>query len=455
MGIKWELTRRQWLWKGIYFTETKAAKQPTLPAGNLFSLEAFSIGAAPFRKKSASGADGGAEKIALEIIAQVKLRGDEALREYAQKFDRQGEDYKIRVGKEEVKEAYSKVDKKAIEAMRLAIKNQEISSREFMPKRAVAETDGAEVEQVFTPVGRIGIYAPGGRAAYPSSVIMAAIPAKVAGVESICLCSPPPISPAVLVAADLCGIGDIFAVGGAQAIAAMAYGTKTIMKVDKIAGPGNKYVLAAKNLVRGISCDIDMPAGPSEVLIVADESANASWVAQDLLAQLEHDPDAIAVLVCGKENAAKIMSEMGRLAKGEPRLAIIKNAAENSYIVLADTADAKMVAEFVNGFAPEHLQLMCANAEELLLLVKNAGSTFVGVRTCTAIGDYCAGSNHVLPTGGAAKFASSLSVLSFLKASTIVRANDGNALFEKTADFAKAEGLSAHASSAKMRCEDG
>ncbi len=440
------------LWKGIYFMPSDAATPLALPAGNLFSLDAFSIDAAPFRKKTASGADEAAEKIALEIIAQVKLRGDEALREYAQKFDRQGEDYQIRAGKEQVKEAYSKVDGKAIEAMRLAIKNQEISSREFMPKGVIAQTDGAQIEQVFTPIGRIGIYAPGGRAAYPSSVIMAAIPAKIAGVESICLCSPPPISPAVLVAADLCGIKEIFAVGGAQAIAAMAYGTKTVPKVDKIAGPGNRYVLAAKNLVRGICCDIDMPAGPSEVLIVADESANPSWVAQDILAQLEHDPDAIAVLLCKKEDAARILDGMGRLAKGEPRLEIIKKAAENSYVVLADIADGKAVSEFVNEFAPEHLQLMCGNAEEILLLVKNAGSTFVGNRACTAIGDYCAGSNHVLPTGGAAKFASSLSVLSFLKTSTIVRAKEGSALFEKTADFAKAEGLFAHAASARMRC---
>jgi len=426
-----------------------------LPAGTLFSLESFSIDSAPFRKKSSSGTDEDAEKIAREIIAQVKSRGDAALTEYARKFDRQGDDYRIKVGNEQVREAYSKVDGKAVGAMRLAIKNQEISSRSFMPKKAVATTDGAQIEQIFAPIEKVGIYAPGGRAAYPSSVIMAAIPAKITGVEKIILCSPPPISPAVLVAADLCGITEIFAVGGAQAIAAMAYGTESVPKVDKIAGPGNRYVLAAKNLVRGISCDIDMPAGPSEVLIVADGSANLSWVAQDMLAQLEHDPDAIAVLVCASGVANKIVDEMRRLAKDEPRLEIIRKAAENSYVVIADTADAKSVAKFVNSLAPEHLQLMCANAEEILPLVKNAGSTFVGVRTCTAIGDYCAGSNHVLPTGGAAKFASSLSVLSFLKTSTIVRAKNGKEMFEKTADFAKAEGLNAHSKAAKMRCDDG
>ncbi len=414
-------------------------------------LRVYTIEEAPCRQNRESGSELEATKVAQEILDKVRGEGDKALRYYAMKFDKQGEDYGIMVTAQEVQEAYEKVPKEVVEAMQYAISNQEIACREFKPIGKVANTDGGTVEQVFTPVPKVGIYAPGGRAAYPSSVIMGAIPAKVAEVPYICLCTPPPVNPVLLVAADLCGIKDIFAVGGAQAIGAMAYGTESIPKVDKIVGPGNKYVLAAKNAVRGIGCDIDMPAGPSEVLIVADESANAEWAAQDMLAQLEHDPDAIAVLVGSETVVRDICDTMAKRLPAEPRGEIIQKAAGNSYAVIVNMEDLGRVARFVNEFAPEHLQIMVKEAEKLLAMVQNAGSIFVGNEATAVLGDYCVGSNHVLPTGGSARFASALSVMSFMKENTVVRANGQEELYERCAQFAKAEGFAAHERSARLR----
>jgi histidinol dehydrogenase len=418
-------------------------------------LRIFDIKNAPLRQNGQSAEDAAVEASVRGIIASVRKEGDAALEKYAGEFDGQKKGYAIRIGRDEIRAAYAKVPSAAIAAMEFAIKNQLIACKKFKPKDAAVKTDGGIVRQVFTPIPRIGIYAPGGRAAYPSSVIMAAIPAKIAGVQYVCLCSPPPVNPAILVAADLCGIRDVFAIGGAQAIAAMAYGTQSVPKMDKIVGPGNKYVLAAKNLVRGISCDIDMPAGPSELLLVADGSANAAWAAADLLAQLEHDPDAIAVLIADRKTLAAIDAEMDTQMENEPRKEIIKKAMENSYAIVVDTDDADAVADFINEFAPEHLQLMMEEPELLLAKVKNAGSIFIGNGCSAVLGDCCIGSSHVLPTGGSARFASALSVLSFMKASTVVEAREERKLLQMNAEFAKAEGLFAHERAARMRLKGG
>jgi histidinol dehydrogenase len=414
-------------------------------------IRVYDIKNAPLRRNAEGAEDAKVEASVRGILKDVREEGDAALKKYAEKFDGQGGEYRIRIGMDEIRAAYARVPPAAIAAMEFAIRNQGIACKKFKPKNAKAETEGGSVEQVFTPIGRVGIYAPGGRAAYPSSVIMAAIPAKVAGVPYICLCTPPPVSPVLLVAADLCGIGNIFAVGGAQAIGAMAYGTETVPKVDKIVGPGNKYVLAAKNMVRGISCDIDMPAGPSEVLIVADESANFDWAAADLLAQLEHDPDAIAVLLGSEGAVREICNRLEQRLEKEPRAGIIRKSAENSYAVIADMRDLERTAKFVNEFAPEHLQIMLKEEGKLLSMVRNAGSVFVGNECPAVLGDYCIGSNHVLPTGGSARFASALSVLSFMKESTVVRASGEKELYERCAQFAKAEGFAAHERAVRLR----
>lgn len=393
------------------------------------------------------------ERTVSEILAKVKTGGDAALVEFAGKFDKVAGDYSIRVAGSEIDAAFAKADKKLVAALRFASSNIREFCEKTMPERKSVSTKYAKITQKVVPLESIGIYAPGGRAPYPSTVLMCAIPAKVAGVKRIALCSPPPVPANVLVAAKICGITEVYAVGGAQAVAAMAYGTPTVAGVDKIVGPGNQYVTEAKRQVRGMGTDIDMLAGPTEVFIVADDSAKADFVAADMLAQLEHGPDSAAIVITTENMAGGIArgleKQLATLPRKETALASLKNSA----VLTTDFADLQKIADAVNSYAPEHLELQTGRNGKLLGLVKNAGAVFVGEKSCEAFGDYCAGSNHVLPTGGSAKFASGLSVEAFVKRIEIVKVMREKELVENTAVLADAEGLEGHKRSAMKRKE--
>jgi histidinol dehydrogenase len=280
---------------------------------------------------------------------------------------------------------------------------------------------------------------------------MCAIPAKVAGVNRIALCSPAPVAKQILVAAKICGITEVYAVGGAQAIAAMAYGTKTVRKVDKIVGPGNQYVTEAKKQVRGMGVDIDMLAGPTEVFIVADDLAKADFVAADMLAQLEHGPDSAAIVIATKKKAGEIAKELEGQLAALPRRDIAEASLKNSALLTSDFADLQAIADAVNTYAPEHLELQTTRNAAILELIQNAGAIFIGEQSCEAFGDYCTGSNHVLPTGGSAKFASGLSVDAFVKRIEVVEVTESRELVKNTEILARGEELEGHARSAGKR----
>lgn len=377
-----------------------------------------------------------------EIIAEVRRSGDEALVKYTKKFDKvELSPDQFRVGKAEIKEAYGEVKEDFLSALRQAIGNvnyccqmQEVSSW------TTTGEAGASIGERVNPLSRVGIYVPGGRASYPSTVVMNAVPAKVAGVEEIIMCVPPnrqgKVSPAVLVAASELEINKIFKVGGAQAIAAMAYGTETIPSVDKITGPGNIYVTLAKREVYG-DVGIDMLAGPSEVVIIADDSAKPEFIATDMKAQAEHDPDALAILITPTKSLAKKVSQ---LVKEENALALV-------------VEDLKSAVGIGNLIAPEHLEIMTENPGQWLGQVKNAGAIFLGSYSPTAVGDYIAGPNHTLPTSGGARFSSPLGVYDFVKRSSVISYTvEALAMVEKAVSaLAKVEGLKEHAKSVKVR----
>ena len=319
----------------------------------------------------------------------------------------------------------------------------------------VNQESGVEMGQIVLPLSRVGIYAPGGKASYPSTLLMAAIPARIAGVEEIIAVSPSKdgqINPLMAAAAHISGVQRIFKIGGAQAIAALAYGTKTIPQVDKIVGPGNAYVAAAKKLVFG-QVDIDMIAGPSEVVIIADKTANASFAAADMLAQAEHDEMAAAVLLTSLPDLAEEVSqEIDRQLKTLSRKKIMENSLAK-YGAIIITADIAQAVELANIFAPEHLELMVENPEEILKQVRNAGSVFLGSYTPEALGDYIAGTNHILPTQGTARFSSPLGVYDFYKRMSVLSFSREalKKMNGQTADFARMEGLDAHANSVLIR----
>jgi len=392
-----------------------------------------------------------------EIVENVRARGDEALLEYTRRFDgielRAGE---IRVSGREVRGAYKKVDRRVVGAIRRAAR----AIRGFHLKQVPREwftspAPGVRVGQLVRPIERVGIYVPGGLARYPSSLLMATIPASVAGVEDIIACTPPSkegVDPATLVAADVAGVGEVYKVGGAQAIAAMAYGTKAIAKVDKIVGPGNVYVVAAK-LAVSADVDIDFAAGPSEVLIVADDSAEPEHVALDLLAQVEHDPAAAAVLVSTSEQLASRVRELvGEGLERMERKGIAGKALER-YGFVAVARDLKEAIGFANDYAPEHLQLVVERPERALKLVKNAGAVFVGPYAPVAAGDFAVGPSHILPTGGAARRCSGLSVLDFVRMPSVQKLNKRGlkGVTDIVERFAEIEGLPAHARSVRER----
>lgn len=395
-----------------------------------------------------------------EILQTVKRQGDRAVLDYTLEFDGQAfTAEQLRVQPEELDAAYQKVDQPLIEAIRLAKQKIEAFHKMRVPQSWVhfAEND-VVLGKRYTPVDRAGLYVPGGRAAYPSTVLMNAVPAIVAGVPRIAMVTPPGpegvINPAVLVAAQEAGIQEIYRVGGAQAIAALAYGTDTIPKVDVITGPGNIYVMLAKKQVYG-TVGIDSLAGPSEVLVIADSSANPTHVAVDLLAQAEHDPMAAAILITPDLSLAKnVVQEVEAQLADHPRKLLTEKAiAHYGVIIVVDSL--REAAELSNEFAPEHLELEVDEPWDLLPHIRHAGAIFLGHATPEAVGDYLAGPNHTLPTSGSARYASPLGVETFLKHSSLIQYSP-SALQDVTAAIdllATAEGLPSHAKSATLRSE--
>jgi histidinol dehydrogenase len=395
-----------------------------------------------------------------EVLQAVKRQGDKALLHYTAEFDRQTlNPEQLRVSGSELDAAYQQVSKELLNAIQLARQQIEAFHRQRVPKSWVQFGDDEIVlGKRYTPVDRAGLYVPGGRASYPSTVLMNAIPAKVAGVPRIVMVTPPgpekTINAAVLVAAQEAGVEEIYRIGGAQAIAALAYGTETIPKVDVITGPGNIYVTLAKKLVYG-TVGIDSLAGPSEVLIIADENANPVYVAADMLAQAEHDPMAAAILLTTEAGLAKkVQLEVERQLEDHPRRLLTEKAiAHYGLIVVVDSLLA--AAELSNEFAPEHLELEVQEPWDLLEKIRHAGAIFLGSSTPEAVGDYLAGPNHTLPTSGAARYASALGVETFLKHSSLIQYSPtalqkfGNAI----QILAQAEGLPSHADSVRLRIE--
>lgn len=394
-----------------------------------------------------------------EIIKNVRENGDKALFEYCEKFDK-AQLSSLAVTKEEIDEALSLVEPEFLEILEKAAKNiRKFHSRQVRNSFIINDEDGIVIGQKIIPVDMAGLYVPGGTAAYPSTVLMDAIPAKIAGCREVVMVTPPTkdgkVNPVILAAAHVAGIDRIFKVGGAQAIAALAYGTQSIPKVDKIVGPGNAFVAEAKKQVFGV-VSIDMIAGPSEILIVADGKSNPSYVAADLLSQAEHDKMASAVLVTDSEELARNVST--ELEKQIPLLERREIAREsidvNGKIIVADTLDAAI--EIANEIAPEHLELCVDNPFDKLDSIRHAGSIFMGRNCPEALGDYFAGPNHTLPTSGTAKFSSPLSVDDFIKKTqyTYYTKDALKKVAFDVAAFAKKEGLTAHAKSAVIRVED-
>lgn len=391
------------------------------------------------------------------IVDDVRARGDAALFEYTRRFDRFDLTAEtIRVSDNELVEAEQAADGVALEALRLAKSRIEDFHRRQLPANdEYADALGVELGLRWTAIEAVGLYAPGGTAAYPSSVLMNAVPAKVAGVERMVMTVPTPdgtINPLVLAAARIAGVDAVYRVGGAQAIAALAYGTATIEPVAKIVGPGNAYVAAAKRLVFG-TVGIDMIAGPSEVLIIADHENDPDWIAADLLAQAEHDTAAQSILVTDSTTLAdQVVGAVERQLRTLPRAEIAAASwAEHGAIIIVDSVASAM--ELSNRLAPEHLELAVADPDALLTKVRNAGSVFVGRHTPEAIGDYVGGPNHVLPTARSARFSSGLSVFDFLKRTTTLKLGPEQlaALGPAAITLAEAEGLDAHARSVAIR----
>ena len=394
------------------------------------------------------------------ILNAVKLQKDQAIFDFTKKFDGASIDAStIRVTEDEIREAYEAVDATLLDIIRKAKKNiQEYHEKQRQYSWFDSKPNGSLLGQKVTPLQRVGVYVPGGKAVYPSSVLMNIMPAKVAGVEEIVMVTPPgkdgKVNPNTLVAAKEAGADVIYKVGGAQAIGALAYGTESIPKVDKIVGPGNIYVALAKKAVYG-HVSIDAIAGPSEILVIADETANPRYVAADLLSQAEHDELASAILVTTSEKLAKEVSEQVDIFVEElSRTEIMRKSLDNyGYILVSDTMDD--VIDIANEIASEHLEIMTKNPYDVMMKVRNAGAIFIGEYSSEPLGDYFAGSNHVLPTNGTAKFFSPLSVDDFIKKSSII-AYSREALEEVHKDiemFAKAEQLTAHANSIKVRFE--
>lgn len=399
------------------------------------------------------------DDIVFDIIQNVRKNGDEALLEYAKKFD--GATLSsLEVTNDEIENAYNQMDKEFIETLKLARDNiAKFHTAQLHEGFEIKSDDGSVMGQKYTSIEKAGLYVPGGTASYPSTVLMTAIPAKIAGVSQIIMVTPPDkngkIAPAILAAAKIAGVTKIFKTGGAGAVAALSYGTKSVPKVDKIVGPGNVFVATAKRMVFGV-VDIDMIAGPSDILVLADETATPKYIAADMLGQAEHDKLASAVLITTSQKIAdETEIELQKQLKNLPRQEIAAASLElNGKIIIADTIENAIFA--ANAVAPEHLELCVQNPFNLLDKVKNAGSIFLGNSTPEALGDYFAGPNHTLPTNGTARFSNPLSTDDFLKKSSyLYYPKDAlGKVRTRIADFANREGLNAHANSVLIRFEE-
>lgn len=396
------------------------------------------------------------EAVVSKIIGDVRKNKDKALFAFTKKFE--GADLKVlAVSKQEIVTAYKQESKELVKALKAAKTNIEKfhKSNVQIKEQKITTAKGVQIWREFRPIEKVGLYIPGGKAAYPSTVLMLVIPAKIAGCKEIVLCVPPnkegKVPSAVLIAADLCGISKIFKVGGAQAVAAMAYGTESIPKVSKIFGPGNQYVTTAKMMVYG-EVDIDMPAGPSEVLVLADESSSPDWIAADLLSQLEHGEDSQAILVTLSETLAKqVYEKVLKQAEQLSRLQIVWQSLKNSFIIITKTITE--ACDLINDYAPEHLEIVCKNENAILKRINNAGSVFLGNYSSEPLGDYATGSNHTLPTSGYAKMFSALSVESFGKKMQIQKVTkEGIKNLKTTVEvLATKEGLDAHKNAVSIR----
>lgn len=401
---------------------------------------------------------GNVQEIVDEILADVRKNGDKAVFNYTKQFDKIDIDASnIKVSKEEIEYAYTQVSADLIRVIRRAAERiKDFHQKQKMNSWFEPNPNGEILGQLIRPLENVGVYVPGGKAAYPSSVIMNVIPAHVAGVKNIYMTTPAQkdgrVYPTTIVAAVEAGVTEIFKIGGAQAIAALAYGTESIPKVDKICGPGNIFVALAKRTVYG-HVNIDSVAGPSEILIIADSSANAEYVAADMLSQAEHDELASAILITTDESlAAEVQLEIEKQTAVLERKEIIEKSINNfGAIIVVDTIEK--ACEISNGIAPEHMELCTASPFELLPLAQNAGAIFMGHYSPEPLGDYMAGPNHVLPTGGTARFFSPLSIDDFIKKSSIISFSKNAllALQQDIIDFANAEGLTAHANAVRVR----
>jgi histidinol dehydrogenase len=400
-----------------------------------------------------------------KILSDVKKNGDKAIIEYTEKFDGVNlNQIGIRVTEEDIKNSYEFVDKNLIAALKGSIKNiEKFHKAQLRDEWSIETVTGVKTGQILRPIESVGIYIPGGRAVYVSSVLMTCIPAVIAGVEKIIICSPPGnfefggkkysgVHPAIIAAANECGVKEIYGVGSAWAIAAMAYGTETIPKVIKIIGPGNRYVNAAKILVKD-TVSIDSPAGPSEIAIITDENANTDYITYDLLSQLEHDPDNVGVLISySKTQIEEVMKKLNVRLKSVEKKEIIKKSLEN-YGLIIKTDNLEESIQIANEIAVEHLQILTDDPKKILPKIKNAGAIFLGEFSPVPLGDYCAGTNHVLPTGGAAKTFSGLNSLEFMKIiSTLECTKEGLKKLEKLlSPIAEFEDLIGHRDAVKIR----
>lgn len=409
-------------------------------------------------KKRAESSDKNVVPVVSEIIENVRLNGDKAVKEYTEKFDGKAPQ-NTEITAEEIDSLISQCDKEFLEAVTKAADNiRDFHQRQVTQSWLTTKENGVIMGQRVRGLHRVGIYVPGGTAAYPSSVLMNAIPAKLAGVKEVIMVTPPgkdgKPNPNIMAAAKTAGVDRVFLMGGAQAVAALAYGTETVPKVDKIVGPGNIFVATAKKLLYGV-VDIDMIAGPSEILVIADKTANAKFLAADLMSQAEHDRLASSILLTdSKELAFETEQELARQCELLSRKEIIEYSLENFGAIIV-CSDMQQAVDFANELAPEHLEVCCENPMEYIGKLHNAGSVFLGNYSPEPLGDYFAGPNHVLPTSGTARFFSPLSVDSFVKKSSFIYytedalKNDAE-LIEK---FAETEGLTAHANSIKVRFE--
>ena len=408
--------------------------------------------------------DAGIQNAVTEIIAAVRARGDAAVIEYTNRFDRVNVSAmsELTLTQDDLKTAFDGLDdtqKNALHAAAQRVRDYHVAQNQASGQSwSYTEADGTVLGQKVTPLDRVGIYVPGGKAAYPSSVLMNAIPAHVAGVQDIIMVVPTPDgvrNPLVLAAAFVAGVNRVFTIGGAQAVAALAYGTESVPRVDKIVGPGNAFVAEAKRRVFG-QVGIDMIAGPSEILVIADGSTPADWVAMDLFSQAEHDELAQSILLCpSAQYISEVQSAIDRLIIEMPRAEVIRTSLQNRGILI-QTRDMNEACEIANRIAPEHLEISVADsaqANAYAAQIRHAGAIFIGAYTSESLGDYCAGPNHVLPTSGTARFSSPLGVYDFQKRSSMIQVSEAGAqtLGQIASTLAHGEGLTAHARSAEFR----